>query len=731
LIFVFFLLQNLRGMTLNKLEALIELLLTENKFLRESIKHACSDVEFKKDLRAWVMKYVKTRPHLLNCCEKGDVSREDFKKLNWKDVSAIRFIDYLDHAGIVVQDPSISKKEVISDPFGQLYDAVKHGKIGFRNDFIMDMIMLFRQFTGKLKKSVPGKEKIVEWIDRHPSGLDAEIVTIRNENRDRIIRKFIKMMDEGRINDAKFHFEPGISDQEKYDTMLKWWQTRLFHLRFAIRDPETLIEMLDNSISDKLIKQMMKAREAGIPTFVNPYYLSLLMVKPQQHLKGSDEAIREYVFYSKELVEEFGKIAAWEKEDIVKPGEPNAAGWILPSSHSVHRRYPEVAILIPNTMGRACAGLCSSCQRMYDFQRGNLNFDLNRLKPKQSWPERLAEFMEYFRNDSQLRDILITGGDALMASDKSLNNVLDAVYDMAVKKIEDNKARPEGEKYAEMRRIRLGTRLLAYLPQRVNHDLAIVLEDFKKKAMEIGMTQFVIQTHFETAMEVTPEAKRAIEQIQSAGWIITNQMVFTAGASKRGHTNKLRQVLNDLGVLTYYTFSVKGFKENSANFATNERAVQEQMQEKVIGSLPDQYLEEIKSIGLNAERSKAIIAGIRKKAGLPFLALDRNVLNLPGVGKSLTFRTIGITPGGKRVLLFDHDHTRRHSPIIEKMGKVTIVESKSVMKYIEQMEAIGENPSEYESIYGYSISKTEAVMPVYQYPDYDFGITDKMTNLEV
>ena len=731
MIFVFFLLQNLRGMTLNKLEALIELLLTENKFLRESIKHACSDDEFKKDLRAWVMKYVETRPHLLNCCEKGDVSREDFKKLNWKDVSAIRFIDYLDHAGIVVQDPSISKKEVISDPFGQLYDAVKHGKIGFRNDFIMDMIMLFRQFTSKLKKSVPSKEKIVEWIDRHPSGLDAEIVAIRNENRDRIIRKFIKMMDEGRINDAKFHFEPGISDQEKYDTMLKWWQTRLFHLRFAIRDPETLIEMLDNSISDKLIKQMMKAREAGIPTFVNPYYLSLLMVKPQQYLKGSDEAIREYVFYSKELVEEFGKIAAWEKEDIVKPGEPNAAGWILPSSHSVHRRYPEVAILIPNTMGRACAGLCSSCQRMYDFQRGNLNFDLNRLKPKQSWPERLSEFMEYFRNDSQLRDILITGGDALMASDKSLNNVLDAVYDMAVKKIEDNKARPEGEKYAEMRRIRLGTRLLAYLPQRVNHDLAIVLEDFKKKAMEIGMTQFVIQTHFETAMEVTPEAKRAIDQIQSAGWIITNQMVFTAGASKRGHTNKLRQVLNDLGVLTYYTFSVKGFKENSANFATNERAVQEQMQEKVIGSLPDKYLEEIKSIGLNAERSREIIAGIRKQAGLPFLALDRNVLNLPGVGKSLTFRTIGITPGGKRVLLFDHDHTRRHSPIIEKMGKVTIVESKSVMKYIEQMEAIGENPSEYESIYGYSISKTEAVMPVYQYPDYDFGITDKMTNLEV
>jgi len=723
--------QNPKGTTLNKLDALIELLLTENKFLRESIEHAHSDKEFKKDIRSWVMDYVKTRPHLLNCCDKGDVSRDDFKKLNWKDVSALRFIDYLDHAGIVVQDPSISKKEVISDPFGQLFDAVKHGEIVFRLDFIMDMIMLFRQFTGKLRKSVPNKEKIIEWIDRHPSGLDPEIVAIRNENRDRIIRKFIAMMDQGRISDAKFQFEKGMSEHEKYSLMLKWWQTRLFHLRFAIRDPEILIEMLDNSISEKRIKQLRKAREAGIPTFVNPHYLSLLMVNPKKHLKGSDEAIREYVFYSKELVQEFGNIAAWEKEDIVKPGEPNAAGWILPSSHSMHRRYPEVAILIPNTMGRACAGLCSSCQRMYDFQRGNLNFDLNRLKPKQSWPERLAEFMDYFRYDSQLRDILITGGDALMASDKSLQNVLDAVYDMAVRKVEDNKGRPEGKKYAEMRRIRLGTRLLAYLPQRVTADLVSVLEDFKKKAMKIGMTQFVIQTHFETAMEVTPEARRAIELLQSAGWIVTNQLVFTAGASKRGHTNKLRQVLNDLGVLTYYTFSVKGFKENSANFATNERAVQEQMQEKVIGTLPDKYLEDIANIGLNAERSKEILAEIRRKAGLPFLALDRNVLNLPGVGKSLTFKTIGITPGGKRVLLFDHDHTRRHSPIIEKMGKVTIVESKSVMKYIEQMEAMGEDPTEYESTYGYSISKTEAVMPVYQYPEYEFEVTDEMTNLEV
>jgi lysine 2,3-aminomutase len=101
------------------------------------------------------------------------------------------------------------------------------------------------------------------------------------------------------------------------------------------------------------------------------------------------------------------------------------------------------------------------------------------------------------------------------------------------------------------------------------------------------------------------------------------------------------------------------------------------------------------------------------------------------VGKSLTFRVIGITRYGRRILEFDHDHTRFHSPIIEKMGKVVIIESKSVSEYLRQMEALGEDPAEYESLYGYSIGETEPRIPVYEYPHYDFEITDKLTNLQI
>ena len=42
---------------------------------------------------------------------------------------------------------------------------------------------------------------------------------------------------------------------------------------------------------------------------------------------------------------------------------------------------------------------------------------------------------------------------------------------------------------------------------------------------------------------------------------------------------------------------------------------------------------------------------------IPFVATDRSVLNLPGIGKSMTFVTIGMTKEGKRILEFDHDPT--------------------------------------------------------------------------
>ncbi|MBU2509724.1 KamA family protein [bacterium] len=713
-----------------KCHKLVYKIMKENPVLEEILMNAENEVEVLEGIRHWVMKSLKKSPHALNYYKHQVSGIEALRKLKWNEIAAIRILDYIDNAGIIVDDWNFRLQKTYSNPIILLWLGVKKGIGGSKNYFFEDMLYLFRQFSGKTKPLKINKEILEEWMERYPSGLDPRIAKLRLENRERIIDKFINKIDNGIKRDPKYKFNAKMTLEQKREKMREWWDDQLFHLRFAIRNPDDLNEMLDYSIDPDHMKTLYAAEKAGIPFFINPYFLSLLYVRVPYFAIGGDQAIRDYVLYTRQLVDEFGQIKAWEKEDTVEEGKPNAAGWLIPG-HNIHRRYPEVAILIPDTVGRACGGLCSACQRMYGFQNGKLNFNLEKLKPKDTWKSRLKNLMEYFEKDSQLKDILVTGGDALMSSDKSLREILNAIYEMAKRKKQANRKRKPGEKYAELIRVRLGTKLPVYLPQRITPELVSILKEFKEKASVIGIKQFVIQTHFESPLEVTLEARKGVERLLSAGWLVTNQLVYTTAVSKRGHTAKLRQVLNDIGVLPYYTFSVKGYMENFHHFATNARAVQEQMEEKHFGTMPAKYDDLVKSFPEDTNNVVKKINRIREEANLPFLAMDRSVINLPGVGKSLTYRVIGITRYGRRILEFDHDKTRNHSPIIEKMGKVRIAESKAVGDYLRQLEEMGEDPMDYDSIFGYSIGETEDRTALYEYPQYDFEVTNEITNLEI
>ena len=714
-----------------KSHRLLQGLLEENPKLEEIMRKAMNETEALVGVRNWVLDEIRGRPAALAFYASEHPTRDDFHALDWKDFAAIRILDYIDNAGREFRDLNLRGELAVSNPFQLLWLAVHHGTGGAKPGFFEDMFHLFRQFTGKSQGAKPAPEQVESWMERYPSGMDPRIVKLREENRDRILGLIIDRMERGEISSRRFQFREGNTREEKLAQALEWWEDMHFHLTFAIRSPELLNEMLGESLDPDTMKILYQARDAGIPFFVNPYYLSLLHVRVPYFAIGADLAIRYYVTYSTQLVEEFGHIVAWEKEDLVEPGKPNAAGWILPTQDNIHRRYPDVAILIPDTMGRACGGLCSVCQRMFDFQRGRLNFELEKLAPAATWSEKLPVLMDYFREDAQLRDILITGGDALMSSNSSLERILEAVLEMARQKREDNRTRPEGEKYAEMVRVRLGTRLPVYLPQRIDDDLVSILRTFKEKAWKAGVRQFFIQTHFEAPMEVTPEAREAVRRLIHSGWTVTNQLVFSAAASRRGHSAKLRQALNDIGVLPYYTFVVKGYMENNFNYAPIARVVQEEEEEKVLGKVPHEIREQLRDFPLNAGLLVENIEALKKAGNLPFLATDRSVLNLPAVGKSLTFRTIGITRYGRRILEFDHDRTRAHSPIIDEMGKVVIIESKSISEYLRQLDEIGENTTEYQNVFGYSLGETEPRMPLYEYPDYDFEVTEELTNLEL
>ena len=140
---------------------------------------------------------------------------------------------------------------------------------------------------------------------------------------------------------------------------------------------------------------------------------------------------------------------------------------------------------------------------------------------------------------------------------------------------------------------------------------------------------------------------------------------------------------------------------------------------------------ELNKIFVSGEKIARNLKGFMKESSLPFLPTDRNVLNLPAIGKSMTFETVGITPTGERILKFDHDRTRKHSPIIDQMGEVYIAENCSVASYLRELEEMGENRREYNSIWSYTIGETEPVFWLFKYPKKSFTITKEMSNLSI
>jgi hypothetical protein len=106
-------------------------------------------------------------------------------------------------------------------------------------------------------------------------------------------------------------------------------------------------------------------QKAGIPFFVNPYYLSLLHVRVPYFAIGADLAIRYYILYSQQLVDEFGKIEAWEKEDKVehRVNPMRQGGFCLPIIISTGDipMWPFLYLILPDGLVADSAPAASGC----------------------------------------------------------------------------------------------------------------------------------------------------------------------------------------------------------------------------------------------------------------------------------------------------------------------------------------------------------------------------------
>ena len=557
------------------------------------------------------------------------------------------------------------------------------------SDLFVDLYHLFRLLDAP-EIPLPSPQRVRSRTERWLSGQDDGVRAIRADNRERMLHLLIQKIENRKSKvPSRFQFADGMTYEEKYRQVAAWWGDFRFQLAMAVKSPSELNRFLAGSLSSETMYLLSKARKKGMPFFATPYYLSLLDVTGGGY---DDAAIRSYILYSPQLVETYWQIRAWEREDVVEAGRPNAAGWLLPDGHNIHRRYPEVAILIPDTMGRACGGLCASCQRMYDFQSERLNFEFETLRPKESWDHKLRRLMNYFEEDTQLRDILITGGDALMSQNKTLRNILEAVCRMAGRKRRANARRPDG---GEVRRI------AARAPRVAPAGLSADARQRRTGRNPPRIPREGLGRRREAVRHPDPFPDAARSDARSRGGHPEDPFGGVAHHQPAGlHRGRfaprahprLRQVLNSLGVVCYYTFSVKGFQENYAVFTPNSRSMQEQVEEKVYGRLTPEQAAELDDLLADGTDTAAKIRRFMRRHHLPFLATDRSVLNLPAIGKSMSFRLVGITAEGKRLLRFDHDRTRRHSPIIDSMGEIFIVENKSLAAYLRQLGKMGEDP---------------------------------------
>jgi lysine 2,3-aminomutase len=275
------------------------------------------------------------------------------------------------------------------------------------------------------------------------------------------------------------------------------WQDWKWQLRHRISDVGLLQELLGLTS-----KEAREIRRVGrrFRWAVSPYYASLMRVgDPSCPIR------RQAVPDPREL--EGGG------ED-----DPMAEEWTSPAP-GITRRYPDRVII--NVTNR-CASFCRHCQRRRNI--GEVDRHLSRAE--------LVQALEYIRAHPEVRDVLITGGDALLLSDARLEwllSELDAIPHVEIK--------------------RLGTRVPVTLPQRVTPELCAILERHPP---------IYLNTQFNHPKEVTPEAKAACDRLVRAGVVLGNQAVLLRGVNDHPFVmRKLHQELLKIRVRPYYLFHAK------------------------------------------------------------------------------------------------------------------------------------------------------------------------------
>ena len=206
-----------------------------------------------------------------------------------------------------------------------------------------------------------------------------------------------------------------------------------------------------------------------------------------------------------------------EEELLVGPGDmtdPCGEDHDSPVPGLVHRYPDRVLLLAVDT----CAAYCRYCTRSRLVSQGGLD----------PLPRRLDAIVAYLEQHTEVRDVLLSGGDPLLMSEDRLDDLLGRLS--AIPHIEF---------------LRIGSRVPCFLPQRITPELVAVL---RKHRVWLSL-------HFCHAREVTPEVAKACDLLADGGIPLGSQTVLLKGVNDDVQTLKdLFHALLRIRVRPYYLY---------------------------------------------------------------------------------------------------------------------------------------------------------------------------------
>ncbi|MCD8554366.1 lysine 2,3-aminomutase [Seleniivibrio sp.] len=266
-----------------------------------------------------------------------------------------------------------------------------------------------------------------------------------------------------------------IAESLNPDSNINDWKDWKWQLRHSIRTIEDFESIMDIRF-ERSERDMMQKTLEKFPMAITPYYASLI---DRNNLK--DDPVFRQSFCS---VEELN-IDTWDMADPLSEDHDSPV-------HSITHRYPDRVLFHVSSM---CAMYCRHCTRKRKVG------DRDTIPSK----ELLEGGLQYIREHTEVRDVLISGGDPLMLSDSKLKWLLDEITSIP---------------HVEV--VRIGTRMPVVLPYRITDRLADILSKYDN---------LWINTHFNHPREITESAVAALRKLTKSGIPLGNQTVLLSGVN--------------------------------------------------------------------------------------------------------------------------------------------------------------------------------------------------------